>query len=63
MNIFDFASDSPILFFFLFLVSAMIVEVIIKTPFREINIYKHGWPPEHCDSDGGIKRSDDEEKE
>lgn len=60
MNLYEFMSESPWLSFFLALLIANFVKVLVKTPFRAMNIRKHGWPPSHCDSDGDIKRENNE---
>lgn len=60
MTMLEFMGDHPILTFFLAYVAAQVIEGIYKTPFRALNIWKHGWPPEHCDADGDLKPSDSE---
>jgi len=52
MNIYQFMSDSPWLAFFLVYLIGTLLEILIKIPFRAMNIRKHGWPPAHCDADG-----------
>lgn len=60
MSIYEFASNNPWLTFFLAILIIALLEVIWKVPFRAISIWKHGWPPEHCDADGDLKKDDRE---
>lgn len=55
MNILEFMSDSPWLSFFLALIVAKTIRFLVALPFRAMNIFKHGWPPAHCNSDGKLK--------
>lgn len=65
MNIWEFASNSPWLAFFL----ALIVASVLKSPFwalnrffRSRNIAKHGWPTAPIDADGDVVYPDKDEK-
>ena len=59
MNIFDFASNSPWLSFFLaMLLGEVTVRVLVVLPnrvMRNWNIHKHGYPPPHCDAYGDFR--------
>lgn len=59
MNIFEFASGSPVLAFLLAIVASGVIKyaftMLINRPLRHMNIRKHGWPPSHCDADGDFK--------
>jgi hypothetical protein len=59
MDIFQFMCDSPFLAFFISLIiGGVIIELCINLPnriLRHINIFKHGYPPVHCDADGDFK--------
>ena len=55
MNIFEFASGSPWLFFFLCWITLQASSTIINRILRHWNIRKHGYPPVHCDADGDFK--------
>jgi hypothetical protein len=61
MNIWEFASNSPWLAFFLALILAKLILSIWRTPFRHLNIRAAGWPPVHCDADGDVVEDKDEE--
>ena len=58
MGILEFMSDSPYLSFFCLWLILAFLETAIKVPCRAANIRKHGWPPEHCDADGDIKKKE-----
>lgn len=62
MNIYEFASGSPYLAFF---IAYMLVSACIEYPLRLVNrwirhrnIVKCGWPPSHLDADGDWKPKD-----
>jgi hypothetical protein len=55
MNIYEFASNNPILTIFLFLIIAQLIQSIVVRLIRTVTIHKHGYPPEHCDADGDFK--------
>jgi len=59
MNIYEFMSDSPIVACFLGAVIGTTVAqlgcFLINRPLRHLNIWKHGYPPEHCDADGDFR--------
>jgi hypothetical protein len=59
MNIFEFASGSPFLSFFLLSCICNTIYYIIKYIIRGFNIRKQGWPPEHCDADGDFKQEEE----
>jgi hypothetical protein len=59
MNFWEFLSDSPFLSFFLFAILCQLVISLYKIPFRHMNIKHSGWPPEHLDADGDLKKDDD----
>lgn len=63
MNVFKFMSDSPILTFFLFIIVGSVIKGSIDSICRHRTIQKHGYPPEHCDSDGQFKEVPEEEEE
>lgn len=56
---YQFAGEHPWLTFFLALIVAEVVvrvsTFIINRPLRHMNIWKHGYPPPHCDADGDFK--------
>lgn len=52
MGMFEFMARSP----FTTMCIAWLIYLAIKLVFRAINISKHGWPPEHCDADGDLKK-------
>ena len=58
-DLYQFASDSPWLAFFLAcLAVCLLEEIFFRLPnriMRHININKHGYPPPHCDADGDFK--------
>ena len=60
MNAYHFMASSPWLTFFLALLGTVVVQTLIKIPFRHLNIRKHGWPPSHLDADGDFKTEDAE---
>lgn len=59
MNIYQFMSENPALAFFLALIVAeSIVRIIVDLPkiiLKYLNIWKHGYPPVHCDADGDFR--------
>ena len=55
MDIFAFMSGSPWLTWFLAIIVSSLIFKIINRMLRTINIYKHGYPPAHCDADGDFK--------
>lgn len=64
MSAWQFMSESPILTFFLAMILAGIVRLIVwlcATPFRAMNIRKHGWPPPYLDADGDHKSTAQEQ--
>lgn len=63
MNIYEFMSGSPWLTYFLAFLAAKFLILAIKTPFRAINIRRHGWPPPHLDADGDFKPEPEKEEE
>jgi len=64
MNIWQFATHSPWLTFFLAIIAGSTIKfalaMLINRPLRHMNIRKHGWPPAHCDADGDFKQDKDE---
>lgn len=52
MTFWDFALQYPILAFCLLGITAIVAIEIVGKIVRAINIFKHGWPPAHCDADG-----------
>lgn len=40
---------------------ANVLKIAIVSPFKYLNIKKHGYPPSHCDSMGDLVEEDDEE--
>jgi hypothetical protein len=59
-----FASGSPVLTVFLFLICGSVAGVMarlcVSLPnriMRHWNINKHGYPPPHCDADGDFKQN------
>lgn len=55
MNIYDFMSDSPVLSWCIALILSSLIFRIVNRFFRVINIWKNGYPPEHCDADGDFR--------
>ena len=59
MDVFQFMSDSPWLTFFLAVIAGnVILGLLVKLPnrlLRHLNIWKHGYPPAHCDADGDFR--------
>lgn len=60
MTFYQFASDSPWLTFFLFLIVTQMIWLIVNRVLRAITIYKHGYPPDHCDADGDFEKAEDD---
>jgi hypothetical protein len=60
MNIYQFMSESPILTFFLATIIIQgIIAIVIGLPnqfMKRLNIWKHGYPPVHCDADGDFRK-------
>lgn len=60
MTIWQFASECPWTAIFLALIALTVVEIVLRYcinhPLRAMNIRKHGWPPQHCDADGDLKK-------
>lgn len=61
MSIWEFASNSPWLAFFLALIAAISIETIVTCPLkayklylRRKNISQHGWPTAPIDADGDV---------
>ena len=54
-EILQFIGNHPILTFFLVMILAEMICVILSRFFRYLNIRKNGWPPQHCDADGDFK--------
>lgn len=59
MNIYEFASESPWLAFFIVFVLSCLVEILFTRFMRARNISKHGWPPAGIDADGDFKKEDE----
>ena len=59
-----FAMAHPYLWFLGFIVTGTIVVTmttecicrLARYAIRLVNIWKNGWPPPHCDSDGDLKQ-------
>lgn len=51
MNIYQFMSENPLLTFFLATVVGQGIIVLVNQIMRQLNIWKHGYPPPHCDTD------------
>jgi hypothetical protein len=62
MNFYQFATESPVLTSFLFLVITQMILAVIQHISQAINIRKHGWPPEHCNADGDLKDNEGDDK-
>jgi len=56
----DFMGNHPILTFFLAILIANFISKILHLPFRAITLWKHGYPPLHCDVDGDLKKEQSE---
>jgi len=54
-----FIGDHPWLSFFLAYLLVSFLKFCINRPLRHLNIYKHGYPPSHCDADGDFRKEDD----
>jgi hypothetical protein len=52
--------NHPILTFFLAILIANFISKILHLPFRAITLWKHGYPPLHCDVDGDLKKEQSE---
>jgi hypothetical protein len=60
MNALEFMSGRPFLTFFLAYILGQLILKSWSLFWRHWSIKKHGWPPEHCDADGGnINKKDD----
>lgn len=59
MNLYQFATESPWLTFFLLLLVTETIFRIWNRLMRHLNVKAKGWPPEHLDADGDFKESDD----
>ena len=59
MNIWEFASGSPILSFCALLLICIVIDSLWQRACRALAIRKAGWPPEHCNADGKIKGEDE----
>ena len=55
MNLFQFATDSPWLAFFMLLLLVEGVCKIVSRILRTLMVRKQGWPPGHLDADGDWK--------
>lgn len=62
MNIFEFASGSPFLAFFLAIIIGDCIRIVYSRTMRHLNIRKHGWPPAHCDADGDFKEEPEKQE-
>lgn len=62
MTIYDFMDSSPITTILLALIFLGVVSEVLRytinRPLRHRNIFKHGWPPEHCDADGDFNEEE-----
>lgn len=52
---YNFASNSPVLTFFLILLTIEFFRMVIRRGYRCIMVTARGWPPEHLDADGDFK--------
>jgi hypothetical protein len=59
MNIWQFASDSPWLAFFLLLLITELIFRCWNRTLRHLNIKAKGWPPEHLDADGDFEKDEE----
>ena len=55
MTIYQFMSENPFLTFFLVLIVAHAIGFLFNRIMRHLNIWKHGYPPVHCDADGDFR--------
>ena len=60
MTLYQFMTASPwlsgFIAFILIVFTATVIQGIVKIIGRQRNIYKHGWPPPHCDADGEFRK-------
>lgn len=59
MSVWQFADAHPVAAFFMLVWSGYTIFCIYRCTMRHLNIRRAGWPPEHCDADGGFRKCED----
>lgn len=57
-ELFKFIGENPWISFFLACLLVKFLAFCINRPLRQLNIWKHGYPPPHCDADGDFRDDD-----